>query len=212
MPAAYLYSPTLDFSDWQAANPGLNFDGADLDVEFNNISQAFASLLCIVGLSGGNRSCASVWYGATDPVLDIENTILDNDIWVDSSDPASLVWRIRVSGEWSLIRTTINSYTVKEITTTTYTLVASDVGKYLRYTNALGCVVTIPDGVFTEGDRIDHMQAAAGDVSFALSGTDTFNSRDDFVTIAAKGVAVSTLLGDEAAGEWDLIGALKGAA
>jgi hypothetical protein len=38
---------------------------------------------------------------------------------------------------------------LKTVSTTTYTLVSEDATKWLRFTNASGCTVTVPDAVFT---------------------------------------------------------------
>jgi hypothetical protein len=53
------------------------------------------------------------------------------------------------------------------------TLTAADAGKYIRCTNAGGCVITVNDGVFTAGDTVFFRQVAAGAISFAGSATVT---------------------------------------
>jgi hypothetical protein len=61
---------------------------------------------------------------------------------------------------------------VVTISTTTVTLTrATHNGKYLRFTNAAGCTVTVNAGVFSDGDVVYLRQAAAGQVAFAGSAT-----------------------------------------
>lgn len=64
----------------------------------------------------------------------------------------------------------VNSLRVKVIADTTYTLLDADHGKVLHYTNASGCVVTVPTGI--QADHVSgHRQLSAGQVSFSGSGT-----------------------------------------
>lgn len=60
--------------------------------------------------------------------------------------------------------------TRKDITGTTYTLLASDVDKILYFTNASGCTVTVPSGL-TTSQEYESIQYTAGQVSFVTSGT-----------------------------------------
>lgn len=51
---------------------------------------------------------------------------------------------------------------------TAYTLLATDAGKFIRFTGAGGCTVTLPTGtVFAAGQRCD-LVGASGPVTFAL--------------------------------------------
>ena len=61
-------------------------------------------------------------------------------------------------------------------TGTTYTLVASDVGKLVTMSNASGITLTIPPSVFSVGNQINIAQTGAGQVTFAQGSGVTINS------------------------------------
>jgi hypothetical protein len=56
-------------------------------------------------------------------------------------------------------------------TTTTYTLVATDLNKVVTLTNANPITLTVPNGVFSAGDQIHLAQLGAGQVTVASDGT-----------------------------------------
>jgi hypothetical protein len=55
---------------------------------------------------------------------------------------------------------------LKTVSTTTYTLVSEDATKWLRFTNASGCTVTVPDAVFTAEQELMG-DAQGGNVVFS---------------------------------------------
>jgi uncharacterized protein YjbI with pentapeptide repeats len=74
---------------------------------------------------------------------------------------------------------------------TSYTLAASDVGKYIQITS--GGSITIPDGTFTNGDAVSLFNNTTGNVTVTCSittayiaGTDTDKAN---VTLGTRGVA-----------------------
>jgi hypothetical protein len=67
-------------------------------------------------------------------------------------------------------------------TGTTYTLVASDLGKLVTLSNASGITLTIPPSVFTTGNQINIQQIGAGQVTLAQGAG---------VTITSTGATVS---------------------
>jgi hypothetical protein len=83
-----------------------------------------------------------------------------------------------------------------------YTIVAGDKNKFIRSTNS-AITVTVPD-VLTNGDRIDFIQAGAGQITFAGSGV-TLNSADAKLK-TAKQFAAATIT--KAGGAYYLIGNL----
>lgn len=66
--------------------------------------------------------------------------------------------------------------TGKQITTSTYTLLASDNNKYLN-NNISALTVTVPSGVFSQGDRIDFIENQ-GAITFAAGAGMTILSKD----------------------------------
>jgi hypothetical protein len=69
-------------------------------------------------------------------------------------------------------------------TGTTYTLVASDAGKLLKLTNAAAITLTVPNAVFTAGQRIDVIVGGAGMVTVAAGAGATVNGTPSLVSRA----------------------------
>lgn len=61
-------------------------------------------------------------------------------------------------------------------TGTTYTLVASDLGKLVTLSNASGITLTVPPSVFVAGNQIHIQQIGAGQVTFAQGSGVTITS------------------------------------
>lgn len=74
---------------------------------------------------------------------------------VDSATPTGLKWANNSS----------DTLTVEDVTTATYTLTLSDIGKFKTFTNASAVTVTVPAGVFTSGKQINIAQNGAGQVT-----------------------------------------------
>jgi hypothetical protein len=100
------------------------------------------------------------------------------------------------------------TYTINPQTGTTYTLVLTDAGKLVTFTNADAIAVTIPTNAsvaFPIGTRIDCVQGGAGAVTFG--GADvTINSKGSHKVIAGLYVGVTLIKTDT--DTWLLIGDL----
>lgn len=69
---------------------------------------------------------------------------------------------------------------------TSYTLDADDANSVILFTNASGCDVTVPDGVFSVGDFIELHQQTTGTVAVLDNGTSTVNARDDMIFLSGQ--------------------------
>lgn len=65
---------------------------------------------------------------------------------------------------------------------TTHAPAVTDVGNWIRYTNAGSITVTFNTGIFSAGDEIIFEQAAAGVVTFAAGAGFTLNSAGALVS------------------------------
>lgn len=89
---------------------------------------------------------------------------------------------------------------------TSYTLQESDIGFYIKTTNAAVVTITVPptNGTgFIEGCEIEIVQQGAGQVAFALGAGVTINSSS--LSISAQHKAAILKLIDKANDIWDLI-------
>ena len=86
---------------------------------------------------------------------------------------------------------------------TTRTLLASDSGKTIRYTNAAGCTVTIPDTLL-EGHTCLHVQKGAVVVNFVASGSMVIKQADAHTGTAKLEAVACTIV--EATNECNLNG------
>lgn len=94
---------------------------------------------------------------------------------------------------------------IKTVTTTTYTLLAADRGKWIRFTNAGAVTVTVDDAVHSIADEITIEQAGAGGITVAGGVGFTLNSRGDLfstgglhavASLKFSAVNAATLVGD----------------
>jgi hypothetical protein len=67
--------------------------------------------------------------------------------------------------------------TIEAVAATAYAFVLADAGKHKRFTAATAIVATVPNGVFTAGDRIRITAAGAGTVTLTPAAGVTLNSR-----------------------------------
>jgi hypothetical protein len=79
-----------------------------------------------------------------------------------------------VLSEWSGSGAISYNRPVKTVSTTTYTFVAEDARKWLRFTNASGCTATIDNSVFKAEDELMG-DAKGGNVTFAAGTGFTLN-------------------------------------
>lgn len=84
--------------------------------------------------------------------------------------------------------------TVADVTGTTYTLDAADVGKILRFTNSAGCTITCPNSL-SVGFFCEFFQAGAGAITFSAGSGATVNSHTGRLTSAGQytGGAISVV-------------------
>jgi hypothetical protein len=75
--------------------------------------------------------------------------------------------------------------------TTTYVLVASDVGKYIQV--GTGGSVTIPNNIFAQGDAVTIANNTGGNITINCSTTNAYitgvNTNRGSVTLATRGIA-----------------------
>lgn len=94
---------------------------------------------------------------------------------------------------------------LKVIGGTTYTLLASDAGKLLIFTNASDITLTVPPDVMTQGDVVCIRQGSTGKVTLAAGAGVTFASSDDLlatrtqssqIAVVADGANAFGVIGD----------------
>lgn len=94
---------------------------------------------------------------------------------------------------------------VEDVTTTTYSIVDADNGKFKRFTNAAGCTVTIPTGLMAGFSAIIYRGAGAGTITFSSLGTleaagATIDTAQTGASIYHRGSNVHVVLGAVGAG------------
>lgn len=89
------------------------------------------------------------------------------------------------AGDWT------TAQTMKDVATTTYPVIASDLGKIIRFTSSTAVTVSIPTGLgFSAGHRIDFLQYGDGQVTFGGTATIRYTNS---LKLRAK-YAIATLL------------------
>ncbi len=130
---------------------------------------------------------------ATLPSLDPATTIASADEIIvrkdgEATDKRSTFSTVLTWLQSILSTNDFNSFT-KEISATTYTLIDADSGGFLRFTNASGCTLTVPNGL-KSGFYVGVGQWGAGAVTLLASGTTIRNSESHTQTNALYGMAV----------------------
>lgn len=87
--------------------------------------------------------------------------------------------------------------TVKSIGGTSYTLLPSDAGCLLIFTNASPVTVTVNTGVFGQGDVVCIRQGAAGQVTLAAGAGVTFQSSDNLLATRTQGAQIAIVADNE---------------
>lgn len=99
-----------------------------------------------------------------------------------------------------------------EVDTTTYTTVAEDAGRYLRFTNAAGCVITIdPEIVYpawTEMHFRDATGQSSGGISVTTSTPAAINDVNGFENATLTDGGTITIKQVNDTGAWDIMGLL----
>jgi hypothetical protein len=81
--------------------------------------------------------------------------------------------------------------------TANYSIVATDLGKTIRSTGS-AITITIDNVLTTPGDRIDFIQAGAGQITFAAGTGVTLSSADAKLLTAKQYAAASVVFGGSA--------------
>jgi hypothetical protein len=81
--------------------------------------------------------------------------------------------------------------TLKTIAGTSYTLLATDAGKLLIFTNASAITVTVPPDVLTQGDVVCIRQGAAGQVTLSPGSGVTFASSDNLLSTRTQSAQIA---------------------
>ena len=81
----------------------------------------------------------------------------------------------------------------KSIGGTTYTLLATDAGKLLVFTNVSAITVTVPPDVLTQGDVVCIRQGAAGQVTLSAGAGVTFASSDNLLATRTQSAQMAVI-------------------
>lgn len=94
--------------------------------------------------------------------------------------------------------------TLKTIAGTSYTLLATDAGKLLIFTNASATTVTVPPDVLAQGDVVCIRQGAAGQVTLSPGSGVTFASSDDLLSTRTQSAQIAVIA--DGANQFGVIG------
>lgn len=98
--------------------------------------------------------------------------------------------------------------TVKTVADAAFTPALADANKYFRFTNASGCVVTIPSGLFPVNTELHFRQASVGPLTIVNDDSGgIINTVEGFDSATARNGAVVTLK-QVSADVWDIFGDL----
>jgi len=123
---------------------------------------------------------------------------------LDAGNTDSLAVLIRSAVESASLVASSGLLPITTVTTTTYTLLPSDMGRSVRCTNAAGCTITVPGGsTFTDTCVITLRAAGAGGITLTAPGV-VINTPASLV-IDYKGTGALHKVG---LNEYDLMGAL----
>lgn len=147
----------------------------------------------------------SVFNGGTFPLFVLCGT---GSIRVPDGESVLIATDGTTNGIRRLSKTARSATTVGTDSSTARTLLLSDAGKYLRFTNASAIAVTVPansTAAFVVGEQVHIRQAALGAVTIAAEGGVTINvPSSGTLTLAGQGATVTLLkIGTD---EWDLMG------
>lgn len=82
---------------------------------------------------------------------------------------------------------------IKSIGGTTYTLLATDAGKLLIFTNASPVTLTVPPDVMAQGDVVCIRQGAAGQVTLSAGSGVTFASTDSLLSTRKQSAQIAII-------------------
>ena len=83
--------------------------------------------------------------------------------------------------------------TIKSIGGTSYTLLATDAGKLLVFTNSSAITVTVPPDTMAQGDVVCIRQGAAGQVTLVAGSGVTFASSDNLLSTRTQSAQIAVI-------------------
>lgn len=147
----------------------------------------------------------SFFNGGTFPVFVVRGT---GSIQVPDGESVLISTDGTTNGIRRLSKTARTSMTIETDSTTARTLLLSDAGKYLRFTNASAIAVTVPANSTTPfmiGAQVHLRQAALGLITIGAAGGVTINTPSSgTLALAGQGATVTLIKVDT--DEWDLMG------
>ena len=93
---------------------------------------------------------------------------------------------------------------IKTVGGTSYTLLGSDAGKLLIFTNASAITVTVPPDVLTQGDVVCIRQGAAGQVTLTPGAGVTLSSSDNLLSTRTQAAQIALIA--DGANQFGVIG------
>jgi hypothetical protein len=93
---------------------------------------------------------------------------------------------------------------IKTVGGTSYTLLATDAGKLLIFTNASAITVTVPPDVLTQGDVVCIRQGAAGQVTLTAGAGVTLSSSDNLLSTRTQAAQIAVIA--DGANQFGVIG------
>lgn len=96
---------------------------------------------------------------------------------------------------------------VKSVSGTTYTVLATDAGKVVHFTNASPVLVTVPKNTLAQGDVVCFRQSGAGQVTLVGASGATLNSTDALLS-TRKQYAQIAIVCDDATTDANVFGVL----
>jgi len=184
---------------------------------FDNIAATGTSTLTAVDINGGSMDAVTIGAataaeGTFTTVAAGALTVNTDTLYVDSGtsrvgiENASPSYTLEVTGE--AVATQGMPYIAES--GTSRTLAFSDIGNYIRCTNAAATTVTIPPNAsvtIPTGAEVIIFQAGAGQVTIAAGAGVTLNSKEGNLKISAQYAAVTCK--KVATDTWDVIGDLS---
>lgn len=132
-------------------------------------------------------------------VLVLQDHVADTTFDINASNTDGLLYKLALPRA--------NFVESEEVATNTYVLQSTDVNKYLRFTHASGCHITVPSGLFNPDSEVHFCQRSVGSLSWSGDTGVVFNPVAGFDDATDREGAVVTLkhISDD---EYDKMGLL----
>ena len=85
---------------------------------------------------------------------------------------------------------------IKSVSGTSYTVLATDAGKVVHFTNAAAVTVTVPKNTLTQGDVVCFRQSGAGQVTLVAASGVTLNSTDSLLSTRKQHAQIAIVCDD----------------